>query len=127
MADPRPPAGLQGRGRAFWRKVVADFDLEAAHFEVLREVCRLLDRQNALAAAVRRDGEVVVGSTGQPRLHPALAESRQTALAIGRLLNELGLDRSDAEENETITTHKARRAAEARWGVHRIDEKRRSS
>lgn len=127
MTDPRPPKGLGARGRAFWRGVVAEFELEAGHLEVLREVCRLLDRQNTLAAAVRRDGEVVEGSTGQPRLHPALAESRQTALAIGRLLGELGLDRSDeADRPESSTTRKARRAAEARWGVRRIDARRSS-
>jgi hypothetical protein len=107
--------------------VAAGYELERQHLEVLREVCRLLDRQNALEAAVRRDGEVVRGSTGQPRLHPALAESRQTALAVARLLDVLGLD-ADVEEPETATTRKARAAAQARWGVvHQLERRRGAS
>ncbi len=119
MSDPKPPRGLAARGRAFWRDVAAVYELERPHLEVLREVCRLLDRLDALAAVVARDGEVVRGSTGQPRLHPALAEQRQTALALGRLLDVLGLDEHVGEVPESATTRKARRAAESRWGMAR--------
>ena len=126
MSDPRPPRGLGARGRAFWRQVVAGYELEGHHVEVLREVCRLLDRADALAAAVQRDGEVVPGSTGQPRLHPALAEQRQTAVAVARLLDALGLD-VEEEKPESATSRKARRAAEARWGTVRSLDARRSS
>lgn len=126
MTDPKPPRGLQARGRAFWRHVAAGYELEAPHLAVLTELCRLLDRQDVLAAAVARDGEVVPGSTGQPRLHPALAESRQTALAIARLVDALGLD-AEVEQPESATTRKARKAAETRWGTVRSIEGRRTS
>ena len=51
-----------------------------------------MDFQDALTVEIKRDGTTVLGSTGQPRAHPAGAERRSNALAIGRLLGQLGID-----------------------------------
>jgi hypothetical protein len=55
------------------------------------EAGRLLDRLDAIAVTVEVDGLTVAGSAGQPRPHPLLAEQRQAQLALGRLLDLLGL------------------------------------
>jgi hypothetical protein len=78
------------------------------------EAGRLLDRVDAIAAAVEADGLTISGSRGQPRPHPLLAEQRQTALALGRLLDLLGLT-EPVEQSESRTTARARHAAEVRW------------
>lgn len=107
--------GLDGRGLALWRKVVADYELEPAELVVLGQACRLLTVVDQLDAAVDRAGPVSV--EGRP--HPALVEARQARLALGRLLAQLDLD-DDTAELVSPTTARARKAAAARWG-HRDD------
>jgi hypothetical protein len=117
-------AGLapRGRGTRFVAWAAREYELEHPHTELVIEAGRLLDRLDALAAALEADGMTVPGSAGQPRPHPLLAEQRQTALALGRLLDRLGLEAPDGPESST--TRRARRAAEARWGVARLADRR---
>ncbi len=117
---PRAPTGLGTRGRSFWRQTVAVFELSDVELELLREACRTLDECDQLAAAVKRDGITVMGSAGQPRAHPALAEVRQARAALGRLLSQLELPDADGSSLPSVQTAKARRAADARWRPHRI-------
>jgi hypothetical protein len=74
-----------------------------------------MDRLDAIVARLETDGLAVQGSVGQPRPHPLLAEHRQTALALGRLLDLLGLTEPVDERPESRTSVRARRAARARW------------
>ena len=113
---PRAPVGLGARGRAFWRHVTADYDLERGEAELLVEIVRTMDVIEALAAAVESDGLMVEGSRGQRRMHPALAELRGQRAALARLLGLLGLpDESGAASIESPARTRARRAAEVRW------------
>jgi hypothetical protein len=84
-------------------------------FELLRESCRLLDEWELLRLAVDSDGTTVQGSTGQPRVHPALGELRQHRLALGRLLAQLDLPEPDGERLSSPTQVRSRKAAQARW------------
>jgi hypothetical protein len=86
-----------------------------------------MDRLDALAEAVAADGLTVAGSAGQPRPHALLAEQRQAQLALGRLLDLLGLTEPVDERPESWTSARARRATEARWSVAHLDDRRRRS
>ena len=118
MADrlPAPPSDLtaRGRGRKFWRAVLADHELRADEVELLAECCRMMDLADRLRAAAAEAPVVVDGRT-----HPALVELRQVRQELRRHLAQLALPDPDAGEVSqdvaTLRTIKARRAARARW------------
>jgi len=116
---PAVPHRLGARGRAFWRQAVAGYELSDTERELLAECCRLLDECEALRAAVDADGATVPGSSGQPRVHPALGELRQHRLALGKLLAQLALPDVDESTLPSPVQVRGRRGAAARWGGQR--------
>jgi hypothetical protein len=89
------------RGDRFGAAVRAKYEPNLAESELLTEVCRLIDLCDTLAAAIDRDGAMVPGSVGQPRVHPAVGQLTSGRLALGRLLSTLGLPNS-----ETLSTRR---------------------
>jgi len=69
----------------------------------------------SLRAAVDADGTTVAGSTGQPRVHPALGDLRQHRLALGRLLAQLSLPDDVDEHLLSPVQARGRKAAQSRW------------
>lgn len=118
MTDDQPH-DFGPRGGAFWQATLADYDLSDSELELLTETCRMLDEVELLHEAVEREGVTVLGSTGQPRSHPALTDLRQHRLAVGRLLSQLAIPGDDGSTLTTPTTARARTAANARWSAHR--------
>ena len=105
-------------GEALHKKIVDDLAahdraLDPREEEYLDQACRLADTVEALDAAVAAEGVTVVGSQGQPRLHPGIAEARLARLAMARLLGNIELP-SD-EPAPTAKQAQARAAARARW------------
>lgn len=86
---PPAPAECGDYGRAvwtrFWRTVQGDLELEAHEAAILEEVCRTLDRLEALAAEVRRGG--MFAHDG--RIATAVVESRLQSVALARLIASL--------------------------------------
>jgi len=111
----RAPRDLDIRGRAFWRKIMAVFDLSEAESQLLHEACRLLDETDLLRAAIETDGATVPGSQGQVRLHPAFGELRQQRVALGRILAQIKLPDDEGEVMPSPTSARASKAAQARW------------
>jgi phage terminase small subunit len=115
----RAPDHLKARGRNFWARTLADFDLDDGEMELLAEVCRTLDGLDALAAAVERDGVTVSGSTGQTQVHPAITEARGQRAILHRLLKALDLPTDEAAAvTAPAVSLKASRAASSRWRAH---------
>jgi hypothetical protein len=115
-AATRIPAGLGKAGRGLWRDLTRRYEFDhEGELTILAAACRQLDSVAALEAAITADGLTVTGSTGQVRVHPAVAEARQGRLALSRLLSDLRIPSEDAGETEKRTTAAARRAAAARW------------
>lgn len=86
-----PPSHLQGPSRAFWRSVLAGYELEPHHLAVLQAGCEAMDRMNEARAAIERDGAYITGRFGM-KAHPALAVERDSRTAMLRAIRELGLD-----------------------------------
>lgn len=86
-SSPRAPKGLQARGRGFWKAVTADLELEPHEVRLLEESCRVLDRLEALDAAIRRGGL----TTGGGRVNPLLIEARLQGVTLARLIASLRL------------------------------------
>ena len=117
---PAAPSDLGERGAAFWQSAVTAFELSDTELELLVECCRLLDEVESLRHAVTRDGVTVLGSTKQPRVHPALAQLLAHRLALGKLLSQLALPGVDDEPLARPLQAAARRGAEARWRGHQL-------
>lgn len=84
----RPPPGLGTTGRALWRAVVTDYDLDRHELTILREACRTADSLDGLQAILDREGLTSESSQGT-RAHPALVELRQQRVTFARLLTAL--------------------------------------
>src|SRR5829696_4335496 len=107
---PRPPTDLDERGRAFWRAVHNVYsDMSPSELALLEAACRTLDAIDQLERQIAKDGTMISGASGQPVLHPALAEARQQRLAYARLLDQLGLP--SAEDSEAAPSSPRARAA----------------
>jgi hypothetical protein len=104
-------------GKRLWKAVVADvqpgWSLDAKDYAALTEAGRIADQLDALEKAIKKQGAVVEGSTGQPRVHPAIGESRQLRETQNRLLR--GIDLEDPKANWNPTSERARKAVNARW------------
>lgn len=88
---PTAPRHLSESSRAFWRSVVAEFELETHHLAILQAACEARDRMDEARAAIDTDGAYITGRFGM-KAHPALAVERDSRTAMLRALRELGLD-----------------------------------
>jgi hypothetical protein len=109
------PDGLASRGQAFWDHATSAFELDRHEQELLTQVCRLLDRADALRVDIEQYGVVLVSSRGDRRPNPAVAEERQVSLAVGRLLGQLEIPAEDDSVLPTPAQARARKAARSRW------------
>ena len=112
------PNGLGAAGRRVWCSIVGGlpdgWDLDERELSILALAAREADVVAALERTVKRDGLMVTGSAGQPRVHPAVAEARQGRLAVGRLLAQIALPDEDAAPRSE-SSKRAQHAAQARW------------
>jgi hypothetical protein len=114
---PKPPAGTKAGGMALWSAVLADYELEEHELVLLREVVRTVDLLDDLAELVAKDGAVLTGSDGSPRVHPAVVESRQGRIALARLQAALRLPAG--EESDQAEGRRPQRRVGAR-GVNSV-------
>lgn len=103
---PRPPAGLAPRGRRLWREVHQRYVMNELEVQRLAELCKVLDRCDAIAAELEGQPMVVTGSAGQLRAHPLLTVLQGQQVLADRLATAL-LPGGNAG-------HQAK-AARARW------------
>lgn len=87
---PSPPGDLRRSGRALWRAVLAEFELDEHERQLLHETCRTSDLCDKLQAVLDADGPMSTSSQGV-RVHPAAVELRQQRIALARLLAALSL------------------------------------
>jgi hypothetical protein len=92
MKTPSPPADLSVRARAFYLRMVADFEIDdAPGVELLLEACRALDRADQARAVLDVEGVVVIDRYEQRKPHPAAAIENSSRITFARLLRELNV------------------------------------
>ena len=97
---PRAPAGLQASGRALWRAVQGEYELEQHETALLIELCRTVDALDALAAIVAREGYIVPTAEGTTKANPAAVEARQLRITHARLTAALRLPAGEDDEGD---------------------------
>lgn len=116
---PRAPVSLGPAGRAFWRSVLADYELSPAEAELLRQACRVVDVLARLDAAIAdADDLMVEGSAGQMKTHPALAAAADQRRVLDVLLRSVALPMPEEAEGRRRSPA-AQAAAQARWRAQR--------
>lgn len=113
------PKGLGTAGKRLRKSILADlpndWELDHREIELLELAARQADDLALLERAIKKEGAISTGSTGQTIVHPAILEARQARLAISRLVGLIELP--DGEERPaTAATTRGRKAAQARWG-----------
>lgn len=109
---PKPPKGAGSAGRALWRSIVAEYELEQHELALLEACVRTVDVLAALEARVAADGPLLASSQGD-RAHPALVEARQQRITLARLFAALRLPAGDEAEG-------AERRPQRRSGVRGV-------
>jgi phage terminase small subunit len=89
---PTPPAHLRPDTRAWWREVVARYELEPQHLRLLRLAAEAWDRANQARRILAKRGLTYRDRFGQPRARPEVAIERDARMAFARLLRELDLE-----------------------------------
>ena len=81
-----PPAHLSDRAKALWRCVVPERATAAERLAVIQAALEALDRADAAADLVRRQGMTVVTlTTGAVHAHPMLRVDHDERTAFARL------------------------------------------
>ena len=93
-----PPGHLSARAQAFYRQVVAEFDLEPHQLKLLGVACDAWDRQEQARAVIDASGLMVEDRYGTPKPHPLLAVERDTRVVFMRALRELALEEEPAAD-----------------------------
>lgn len=95
----RTPAGLQKSGKALWRKITAEFELEDSpdKAELLYQACRVADQIAELDDAAAEAPLMVKGSMGQPVISPFISEARAQRSLLAQLLARMNF--ADPEED----------------------------
>lgn len=96
---PDPPKGTGTAGRALWRSVVGDYDLEEHERALLVEAVRTVDLLDELDQAIKAEGAVVESPQGR-KANPAAVEARQQRIAMARLLAALRLPAGDEGDQQ---------------------------
>ena len=98
MSTTKAPTGLGAGGRALWKSITDDHDLDASQMVQLTEACRAKDRLDKLDALLRGDvdtwAEVYIDNDGNPvslRIDAALQRANDTANLLKQLLAALRL------------------------------------
>src|SRR5690606_7581096 len=91
------PRHLSKSSKALWSRLVAEFELDTHHLELLRLALEALDRCEDARKALALNGSTYMDRFDAPRARPEVAIERDSRLAAARLFRELGLDAALAE------------------------------
>ena len=98
---PIAPTGLQKRGRRLWREVIGQASLDPGQVVLLEEACRTVDRLDKLDRILTGEDAEWIGFQQRYEgddvtitLNAPIAEARQQALALQKLVAALSLNAS---------------------------------
>jgi P27 family predicted phage terminase small subunit len=108
------PKDLQAPGRALWRDVLAEFELNSAELALLYQLCQTVDELAAMKSDLAEMGMVTMGSRNQPRVNPLLAVIAAHRKLADQLVVALGLP-LEGEVVGRRRSAQAKQAVDARW------------
>jgi hypothetical protein len=80
-----------------WRNVHAEYNIEdVGGVEMLAQAAQALDRAEALASCIARDGEVIY-TRGGPKSHPAVKDELACRAFVVRTLQKIGLNMEEVK------------------------------
>ena len=90
----RVPAGLQKPGKALWRKITGEFDLnnDPDKAELLFQACKTADQIAELDEAAAEAPLIVKGSMNQPVISPFISEARVQRALLAQLLARMAFE-----------------------------------
>jgi phage terminase small subunit len=97
---PPVPDHLSPATAAWYREVIAAYELEPHHEHLLRLACEALDRCEQARRLLAEHGLTYQDGDGMPKTRPEVAIERDSRLAYARLLRELDLDLGGPVNNE---------------------------
>jgi P27 family predicted phage terminase small subunit len=92
VADPGPPRHLSKESKAWWKAIVADFELADWQHRTLTSAAEAHDRMSEARELLAAEGIVLADRFGQSRAHPAVAIERDARTAYLRAVRELALE-----------------------------------
>ena len=100
MQKKRAPNNLKTHGKAFWKKVMAEYVLEDSHdLERLTHACSCLDTIDEAEKIVAKEGYFINDRFQQRREHPGLKTIRDNKVVFCRIIRELRLDLETGPDN----------------------------
>lgn len=93
-------------------------EFSTSELVVLETACRTADTIDELQRALKRDGVVVPGYAGQPRVNGVLGELRLQRQSLARLVAQLAVPEPGETVGLTPRQRRARTAAQKRWRDH---------
>jgi P27 family predicted phage terminase small subunit len=109
--EPKPPDHLSRRSKAFWRKIVARYELQTEHLEVLRKALEASDRADEAGEVLRRDGLTIEDRYGTIKPHPATSVELHNRAAFLKFIEALKL----GQDEKASATIPARDLVRKRW------------
>ncbi|GGG70400.1 hypothetical protein GCM10011374_38670 [Kocuria dechangensis] len=86
----RAPRNLGRAGKAFWRRVLDDYELSPAEEAVLVEACRVMDTLERLEGEAAEQPLTEMSPQGRV-VNPLLREARMQRQTLDRLVRSLGI------------------------------------
>jgi|SRR5215831_899760 len=88
-----PPRKLGPYGLALWNRIQGEYGFsDTGGIEILCQICQSVDRAEALAEAISKDGAVVYNRAGVPKSHPSIKDELSCRAFVVRSLERLGLN-----------------------------------
>ena len=91
VSKPRMPRGLGTEGKKLWESVIDEFNLsvEPHKRRILFDACKIADSIKRMDDEAAKQPLVVKGSTGQPVIHPCIAQAQAARGLLAQLLGRL--------------------------------------
>uniref|UniRef100_A0AB39U242 Terminase n=1 Tax=Mycolicibacterium phage Alyssa1 TaxID=3240801 RepID=A0AB39U242_9CAUD len=111
--QPKPPAGLNTAGTAFWKSIHGEFVLreEPHKLAMLEQACKVLDVIAELEDQMQGQPMTVPGPGRQIIIHPLVDNARHQRGLFVSIIRALGLPEAVADDEAAA---EAQKAAEAR-------------
>jgi P27 family predicted phage terminase small subunit len=104
------PSHLRPETRAWYRSVVAEYELQSHHLRILQLCAEAWDRSREARALLEKDGLVCTNKYGETRPHPGIQIEKDSRSAFLRGVRELALDLAEDAPRPAAVQPQKRRA-----------------